>query len=213
MKYKIVLADDHEILRAGLKKLIDNEETMQVVAEASDGQELLERLEQLRCDMVILDLSMPNMDGLSALKEIRKKFPKIKIIVLTMQKDHEQFKQAMAGGASGFVLKGDAYGQLVMAIKMVFKDKKFVSPAAATLLTDRYIRSLDDEGEPSLEILTPKEKEVLKLLAKGHAGKSVAAQLKISVRTVETHRFNLTNKLGIKSTAGLTKYAISKGLI
>ena len=130
-----------------------------------------------------------------------------------MQKDQEQFKRAMAQGASGYLHKGDAYGQLILAINCVLKGKKFISPKLSQGIAERMIRDVDRDDIPSLEILTPKEKEVLRLLAKGLAGKNVASQLNISIRTVETHRFNLTSKLGIKTTAGLTQYAISKGLI
>lgn len=212
-KYKIILADDHEILRVGLKKLIENESALEVVAEAFDGEDLLVKLRSFKCDLVILDLSMPNMDGIAAIKVIRKKYPKVKVLVLTMQKDHEQFKKSITSGALGYMLKGDAYEELILAIKVVLKGKKYISPSVSSLITDRYVRTLDDEENPSLEILSKREKEVLKFTANGLAGKNIAAKLKISIRTVETHRFHLTNKLGIKSTAGLTKYAISKGLI
>lgn len=211
--YKIILADDHDILRTGLKELINKEPAFEVVAEAGDGEELLTKLKSFKCDLVVLDLSMPELDGIAALKEIKKRYPKIKVIILTMQKDQEQFKQAMAHGALGYLHKGDAYSQLLLAIKCVLKGNQFISPKVAQTIAEKTIRNVKDEGMPSLEIFTKKEIEVLKLLAQGLAGKNIASQLSISTRTVETHRFNLTNKLGIKTTAGLTQYAISKGLI
>lgn len=210
---KIILADDHEILRAGLKSLINKEPFFKVVGEACDGQELLNQLKEVKCDLIIMDLSMPRMDGLSAIKDIRQKFSRIKILVLTMQKDHEHFKHAMTYGAHGYLLKDDAYEQLVLAIKMILKGKKFISPSVATLETERFIRSLDEADIPSLEILSKRETEILKLVAGGLPNKLIASKLKISIRTVETHRANLTNKLGIKNTASLVKYAFSKGLI
>ena len=211
--YRIILADDHAIFRAGLKSLIDKESLFKVVGEAQDGEDLLLKLKDGKGDLVVLDLSMPNMDGVAALKEIRRRFPRTKILVLTMQKDHEHFKQAMAHGACGYLLKDDAYDQLIMAMKMVLQGKRFVSPAVCRLLTDRFIRSVDETETPSLEILTPREKQILKFTAGGLINKNVASQLKISVRTVETHRAHLSDKLGIKTTAGLVKYALSKGLI
>ena len=212
-KHKIILADDHEILRTGLKELINKEPSLEVTAEAGDGEELLTRLKSFKCDLIVLDLSMPELDGIAALKEIKKKYPKIKVIILTMQKDQEQFKQCMVHGALGYLHKADAYEQLLIAIKSVLRGKKFISPKIAQAIAERTIRDVNEEDVPSLEILSKKEKEVLKLIAKGLAGKNISSQLNISIRTVETHRFNLTNKLGIKSTAGLTQYAISKNLI
>jgi len=153
------------------------------------------------------------MDGLAAIKAIRKKYPKIKILILTMLKDHEHFKHAMANGASGYLLKDDAFDRLSMAIKLIMKGKQYVSPSVSAMETDRFLRSLDEADTPSSDILTKRESQVLKCVAGGLANKNIASKLKISIRTVEAHRTNLTNKLGIKTTAGLVKFAISKGLV
>lgn len=210
---RIILADDHPIFRAGLKGLLEKEPGFKVVAQAGDGEELLEKLSSVKADCVVIDLSMPNMDGLTTLKEIHDKFPKLKCLVLTMQKDAEHFKHAMAAGARGYILKDGAFEQLTMAIKLIMKDKKFISPAIADLIAEQYVRSMDQEGdEPSLEILTSREKEILRLIALGDANKNIAAKLKISIRTVETHRSHLIQKLGLKTPASLVKYAIAKGL-
>ena len=139
---RIILADDHEILRAGLKSLLDREPDFKVVAQARDGQELLDKLTSVKADCVVMDLSMPNLDGLATLKEIQKNFPKIKCLVLTMQKDQEHFKRAMANGASGYVLKDNAFDLLAMAIKMVMKGKTFISPGMSELITEQYVRSV-----------------------------------------------------------------------
>src|SRR5208283_2429279 len=210
---RIILADDHEILRAGLKSLLDKEPDFKVVAQARDGQELLDKLTSVKADCVVMDLSMPNLDGLATLKEIQKQFPKVKCLVLTMQKDQEHFKRAMANGASGYILKDNAFDLLVMAIKMVMKGKTYISPAISELIAEQYVRSIKDGDIPSLEILTEREKEVLKLVAQGNANKNIAARLKISIRTAETHRNRLIHKLGLKTTASLVKYALAKGLI
>lgn len=209
---RIILADDHQILRAGLKDLIEKDKAFKVVGQAKDGDELLSLMDSVKCDLIIMDLSMPNRDGMQAIQEVRVKFPKVRILVLTMQKDQEHFKHAMAHGASGYVLKEDAYDQLMMAVKMVLRGKKFVSPTISRLLTDYYVRSLDEAQSSSLDILTKREQQILQFIGSGMANKNIASRLKLSVRTVETHRANLGHKLGIKNTAGLVKYALSKGL-
>jgi len=210
---RIILADDHEMLRAGLKGLLDKEPDFKVVAQAADGEQLLEKLALIKADCVVMDLSMPNLDGLATLKEIKKRYPKVKCLVLTMQKDQEHFKSAMAYGASGYILKDNAFDLLVMAIKMVMKGKSYISPAISELIAEQYVRSIKDGDMPSLEILTAREKEILKLVAQGHANKNIAVKLKISIRTAETHRSRLIHKLGLKTTAALVKYALAKGLI
>lgn len=211
--YKIILADDHQILRAGLKDLIEKDNTFKVVGQANDGDELLSLMDSVNCDLVIMDLSMPNRDGMQSIQDLREKFPKVKILVLTMQKDQEHFKHAMAYGASGYVLKEDAYDQLMMAVKMILRGKKFVSPTISKLLTDYYVRSLDEAESSSVDILTKREQQILKFIGSGMANKNIASRLKLSVRTVEAHRANLSHKLGIRNTAGLVKYALSKGLV
>jgi len=212
-KVEIVLADDHKIFREGLKSLVDKDQGLEIVGEAQDGEDLLFQLKNVKCDVVVTDLSMPNMDGMAAIKTIRKKYPKIKILILTMLKDHAHFKYAMINGASGYLLKDDAFDQLSLAIKLIMKGKQYVSPSVSALETDRFLRSLEEAETPSSDILTKRERQVIKLVASGLANKNIATKLKISIRTVEAHRTNLTNKLGIKSTAGIVKFAISKGLV
>jgi len=211
--YKIILADDHSIVRSGVKTLIEKEPKMHVVGEAANGHELMKVLKSTKCQMVILDLTMPQMDGMVAIKKIRTQYPDIKILILTMQKDYEHFKHAISNGACGYVVKDDASDELIEAIKSVHKGKQYVSPSVSKVLTDHLIRSLDDSETPSLEILTKRERQVLTLIVNGMANKNIANQLKISIRTVEHHRFNLSEKLGVKTTAGLVKFALSKGLV
>ncbi|MCA9399486.1 MAG: response regulator transcription factor [Candidatus Omnitrophica bacterium] len=211
--YKIVIADDHEMFREGFIGLVNKIRDLKVVGQARDGRSLLNILRTTQCDIVVIDLSMPNMDGMEALKKINVEYPQTKVLVLTMQKDYEHFKCAMAGGAKGYLLKEDAFGEFAKAVKSIMKDKLYVSPSISLLLTNRFVRSMDNKETPSLDILTKREQQVLKLVASGFLNKNIASRLNISIRTVETHRNNLTNKLGIKNTAGLVKYAISKGLI
>lgn len=209
---KILLADDHEMFRSGLKSLIDRETMLSVVGEAGDGEEVIERMRGTSCDCVVLDLSMPNMDGMTVLKIIRKRYPRVKALVLTMQKDPNYFRSAMENGASGYLLKDDAYEQLVMAVKAVMAGKRFVSPSLSTFLTGRSFFDDDKATLPPPGKLTRREQQILKLIAQGLPNKNIAVRLHISIRTVETHRLNLAKKLDIKSTAGLVKYAIAQGL-
>lgn len=211
--YRIVLVDDHRMFRAGLKELIDKESDLKVVGQAGHGGDLLSLLKTTKCDLVVLDISMPSLDGISTLEEIKKKFSSVQVLMLTMQKDHEHFKLAMSKGAAGYILKDDAFEGLILAIRAISRGKSFVSPSVASLVTDRFIRSLDDIETPSLEVLTAREKEVLRQIAIGLPNKKIAAKFKISVRTVETHRFHLMEKLGIKNVANLVKFAISKGMV
>ncbi len=210
---RVMLTDDHEMFRSGLRGLLEKNSDFKVVAEAADGEILLQKLKSTKIDCVVLDLSMPNMDGLETLKELRQKYPKLKVLVLTMQKDIEHFKRAMANGACGFILKDCAFEQLVMAIKIIMKGKSFVSPSISDYITEQYVRSIEESDTPSLEILTNREKQILIFIAKGAANKNIASSLKISIRTVETHRSRLIHKLGIKTAVGLVKYALSKGVV
>ncbi|MCA9409275.1 MAG: response regulator transcription factor [Candidatus Omnitrophica bacterium] len=212
-KINIILIDDHEIFLQGLISLLNKRKEFHIVGYTHKGQELLKLLKNERCDLLITDLCMSDIDGMEVIKEVKAKYKTIKILVLTMLKDHEHFKHAMSFGASGYLLKDDAFEQLTTAIRKVMQGKQFVSPAVATLLTDRYLRTIEEVDLPSLDILTNRERQVLKLIAEGQANKNIAANLKLSIRTVETHRINLSNKLGIKNTAGLVKYALAKGLI
>lgn len=214
-KAKIIIADDHSFVRVGLKELINKDPDLQVVAEAKDGQELLDLLStpKLKCDLIVVDISMPRMDGLTAIKHIHSRHPELKILILSMLKDYPHFQEVMTHGSCGYMVKDDAPDQLVSAIKAILKGKKYVSPSISTVLVDRQIHSLENGEIPSLEILTKREQEILTLIAQSMSNKRIAAKLKISVRTVEHHRANLTDKLGLKDTASLVKYSIAKGLV
>jgi two-component system, NarL family, response regulator NreC len=212
-KSKIILCDDHAVVRVGLKDLIQKDPTLTVIAEAQDGQELINLLLPHKCDLIVMDISMPNKDGLTALKEIHKKYPKAKVLILSMLKDFQHFEEVMRHGASGYMVKDDAPDQLLLAIKSILRGNKFISPSVSKVLVDRQLRSVSDGEVPSLEILTKREQQVLTMIAKGMANKNIATKLKLSIRTVEHHRANLTDKLGFKTPAALVNYAINKGLI
>ncbi len=211
-KSKVIVADDHTFVRVGLKELINKDADLTVLAEAKNGRELLNILDNRKCDVVVMDISMPEMDGVAAIKEIQIKYPKLKILILSMIKDYPHFHEVMAHGASGYMVKDDAPEQLVLAIKMILRGKKYISPSVSTMLVDRQLRSLD-EAVPSMEILTKREQQILNMIAKSMSNKAIALKLKLSVRTIEHHRANLTDKLGIKDTASLVKYALAKGII
>ena len=211
--HNIILADDHGLVREGLKRLIAGAQEFTVRAEAGDGVELLEKLKAHPCDLIVMDLSMPRMDGLEALRIVRQEYSHVKVLVISMLKDCVHFEHAMASGASGFMAKDDACDQINVAIRKALYGKKYISPSVMTMLSERLVRSMDEAETPLIEVLTRREKEVLKLLAGGMANKNIAAKLKISSRTVANHRAHICDKLGLRTTAALVKYAFSKGLM
>ncbi|MFP4472610.1 MAG: response regulator [Candidatus Omnitrophota bacterium] len=210
--YRIILADDHVMFRSGLKMMVSHDERFSVVAEAGDGEELLEAVDQNVCDLAVIDLSMPRMDGMAALHRIKSRFSDLPVLVLTMQKDTDLFQQAMEAEASGYILKDDAFEQLAEAMERVLQGERFVSPSILRLVEEET--AVREQRSQSLnDLLTRREQQVLKLVAAGMANKNIARELKISVRTVEVHRSRLMNKLGIRTTAGLVKYALSQGVV
>ncbi len=205
--YTIILADDHAMLREGIRKIIERIEDARISGEANDGLELLELLKKSTPNLIILDISMPNLRGLEAIREIKKTYPKVKILVLTMHKKKEFLRQALRDGADGFLLKEDAGSELIRAVQAVRKGGKYLSPLLTNVLTSLAV----EEENP--EVLTMREREVLKLLAEGKRTQEIAAALYISPHTVRRHRSNIMEKLNIKNLADLVKYAISQSYI
>ena len=205
--YTIILADDHPMFREGIRKIIERIEGALITGEANDGLELLELLKKSSPNLVILDISMPNLRGLEAIREIKKTYPQVKVLVLTMHKKKEFLRQALRDGADGFLLKEDAGSELIRAVQTVRNGGKYLSPLLASVLT-----SLAVEQEKT-EVLTMREREVLKLLAEGKRTKEIAAALYISPHTVRRHRSNIMEKLNIQNLADLVKYAISQSYI
>jgi DNA-binding NarL/FixJ family response regulator len=205
--YTIILADDHAMLREGIRKIIERIEDARISGEANDGLELLELLKKSSPNLIILDISMPNLRGLEAIREIRKTYPKVKILVLTMHKKKEFLRQALLDGADGFLLKEDAGSELIRAVQTLRKGGKYLSPLLANVLTSLAV----EEENP--EVLTMREREVLKLLVEGKRTIEIAAALYISPHTVRRHRSNIMEKLNIKNLADLVKYAISQSYI
>lgn len=207
---RILIADDHAIVRAGLRKVLDFEPDLEVVAEAQDGAEAVERALQDDVDLAILDVSMPRLTGIQAAVELHARRPDLRILMLSMY-DSEQFLfEALRAGASGFVLKSGADTDIVNACRAVMRGDSFLYPSALSSLVRDYV---DGGGDDAFEILTPRELEVLKLIAEAKSSKEIAALLVISVKTVERHRQNILDKLEMSDRVELTRYAIRRGLI
>ncbi|MBX3723717.1 MAG: response regulator transcription factor [Turneriella sp.] len=207
---RIILADDHAILRAGLRNLISEASDFTVVAEATDGVALLAKLKTTACDLVILDLSMPNLGGLAALEQIKKNYPGIKVLILSMHKERDYVRNAMVKGADGYVFKDVVFEKLLSSIHDIFAGQKAFSSEAMTIFLDEYVHI--QEGQSTLDNLTKREREVLRALVRGLTNKEIADQLEISSRTVEGHRAHLMEKLNVRNMAELMKTALSLGL-
>src|SRR5262245_6672362 len=213
--YRIVLADDHVLVRQGLKRIIEDAGDLQVIGEAADGLELLGLLKRIVPDLIVLDISMPRLRGLETIHEVRATHAPPKILVLTMYKDKEYVFEAMAAGASGYLLKEEADTQLFSAIDRIRRGAIYVSPNLVGELTHDWAaaRRPDQASAREPEPLTVREREILKLTAEGNTSKQIAEVLYISCRTVEHHRASIAVKLNMKGTADLVRYAIAKGYV
>jgi len=210
---KIILADAHAILRAGLNKILeDYQDEFCVVGEVSDGEKLFALLKQTVCDVIILDIVMPKVDGLQLIKHIKQAYPNIHILVLTRIKDRLHFRQAMRFGVSGYLLKEEPCQKLIAALREVCLGGRYVSSHVSDIVMNHFLSGDHPDEAASPEVLTKTERVVLEYIAKGLQNKQIAGELDISRRTVETHRSHIHTKLGIKNTAGLVKYAMHKGL-
>jgi DNA-binding NarL/FixJ family response regulator len=209
---RILVADDHPIVRSGLKKVIDAQPDMKVVAEAENGSQAVKRALSEDVHLAILDVSMPKTTGIQAAEELHKRNPDLKVLMLSMY-DSEQFLfESLKAGASGYVLKSDADQDIVEAIRRTMRGQSFLYPSAISTLVKDFV----DRGRPDNEqfdILTPRELQVLKLIAEAHTSKQIAQELVISIKTVERHRQNILDKLGMSDRVELTRYAIRRGLI
>ena len=210
--YRIVVADDHALFRQGLKSILKGGADLEVIGEAGDGLELLNllKLDQLDPHLVVLDISMPNLRGLEAIRDIKTLHPNAKILMVTMHRDKEYLYQALAAGADGYFLKRDAEAELFAAIDKIRQGTIYVSPHLSHQREDHWEQLRGGFGKP---ILTTREREVLKLIAEGKSNKEIAGVLFISVHTVERHRANIMAKLNMKKTADLVRYAIRKGYV
>lgn len=209
---RIVLADDHALIRHGIKKMIEENPFLKVVGEAADGLELVELLKTTPADLAILDISMPNLRGIEAIREARKVCPALKVLMLTMHKGEQYLCSSFASGADGYLLKEDSDTELLSAIAMVRRGEFYISPNLAGDFSEDIIDSCGSRREAAGDILTPREKQILQLVAEGVTSRDIADRLEISKRTVEHHRANMMKKLNIKRVADLIKYAIGRGL-
>jgi len=211
--YNIVLADDHVLLRDGIKRIIEESQDLRIVAEASDGFELLRVLKQYDVDMVLLDISMPGLRGIEAAREIKISHPDIKVLILTMHKKKEYVRYAFSAGADGYLLKEATGDELFDAIGAIRNGENYVSNAFSKELTSELIQLYRSGGKLKAEVLTHREREVLKLIAEGKSSKEIAELLFISIYTVNNHRAKIIKKLGLKKTADLVRYAIREGYV
>jgi len=212
MTIKILLADDHKIVREGLRSLLEKHADIGVIAEAGNGRTAVELTRKLSPDVVVMDISMPDLNGIEATRQIISARPEVKVIALSMHSDKRFVVGMFQAGASGFLLKDCAFEELASAILAVRANQKYLSPRVAGVMIEDYLQSFPPEDDSASSVLTGREREVLQLLAEGWSTKKIASHLHVSVKTVETHRRQLMNKLDIHTIAELTKYAIREGL-
>jgi len=213
LKTRVLLADDHVVVRSGLKLVLDSEPDIEVVAEADDGAEAVRKALAEDIDLAILDVSMPRLTGLQAATELHKRRPSLRVLMLSMHDDEQYFFAALKAGASGYVLKTVADRDLVEAVRATMRGEPFLYPAAVTAIFKDYLQRAGRGEETPDDPLTPRELEVIKLIAEAHTSDEIAAMLVISTKTVERHRANILEKLGMRNRVELTHYAIRRGLV
>jgi len=213
-KTRILLADDHKLMRSGLKALIEQQPDLTVVGEADDGRQAVALAVSLKPDLLVMDIGMPNLNGIEAAHQITQANPATAIVILSMHSDESYVLRALKAGAKGYLLKDSAESDLIRAVHAVAGGKSFFSPAVSKVLLDDYVRKLQRSGaEDSYDLLTPREREILQLIAEGKSNKDVANLLNLSVYTVETHRSNIMEKLNLRGIPELILYAVRKGII
>ena len=211
--YRIVLAEDHALVREGIKKIVEDFADLQVVGEAGDGLQLLELLKTLSADLVILDISMPKMPGIEVAKEIKRSYPRVKVLILTMHKMKEYLNDAIAAGVDGYLLKEDLAKELGSAISKIRQGMIYISTLLSNEMTSLFVQSRRLAPERPVEPLTPREIEIIKLIAEGKSSREIAALLFLSFRTIQNHRTRIMRKLNLKKNTDLVKYAIQMGFI
>jgi two-component system, NarL family, response regulator NreC len=208
---RILIADDHTIVRSGLRLLLESEPDIEVVGEAFNGQEAIEKAEVLQPDVILMDITMPDLDGLEATSTIKKRYPHIQVIALTMHRSDEYFFEMLKSGASGYLLKGAETGELMNAVRTVAGGEVYLYPSMARKLVQGYLQKLESEESPDL--LTAREREVMLLLVEGYSNNEIAEKLVLSASTIHTHRGNIMKKLNLSSRHELMQYARQNGLI
>lgn len=213
-RIRILLADDHTILRAGLRMMLNAQPDMEVIGEAQDGRQAINTTMNLQPDIVLMDITMPDMNGIEATKQIKRVAPEVKVLVLTMHENDEYVFQALRAGASGYILKEAADTELITALHVLRSGQFYLSPSAQSVIVGDYLQRVHTgEEKDSYNNLTEREKEILKLVAEGYTNNQIAERLVISPKTVDTHRTHVMDKLNLHSRAELVKYAMRRGLL
>lgn len=208
------MADDHQLMRSGVRLMLERETDLAVVGEACDGREAVALVKSLKPEVVVMDIGMPNLNGIEAARQMTEENPQLAIVMVSMHSDESYVLRALKAGARGYLLKDSAEADLIKAVHAVAGGKSFFSPAVSKLLLDDYVRKLKRSGtEDAYDLLTPREREVLQLIAEGKSNKDIANLLNLSVYTVESHRANLMEKLNLKGLPELILYAVRKGII
>jgi two-component system, NarL family, nitrate/nitrite response regulator NarL len=212
-KIRLLLVDDHPVVRRGMRSCLEGIRHVEVVDEAVDGKEALEKVRQLSPDIVLMDIDMPNMNGLEATKLIREEFPDARVLILSIHTNKQYVLQIIRSGAQGYVLKDASPADLVRAIESVDSGEPFFSPDISQIVLNQYLEEAGADSDGDSVKLTTRERQVLAMIAGGQSNKEMASELNVGVRTIETHRERVMNKLNIHSVAGLTKYAITNGIV
>jgi len=214
-KIRVLIADDHAILRSGLKLLVDSQADMEVVAEAADGKQAIEKMRETQPEVALLDLSMPRSGGMEALQKVPECCAKTRVVVLTMYDDPAYLRSALASGASGYVLKRSVDGDLLSAIRAVYRGGIFIDPSLAKVLVQDVLVTKHARGSQArpAKLLSDREVQVLRLVARGYSSKQIAGQIFVSAKTVETYRARLIEKLGLRNRSDLVRYAVHTGLL
>ena len=210
---RILIADDHEIARQGIRSLLEDHPAWEVCSEAKDGREAVNMALELRPDVCLLDIGMPNLNGLDAARQILGSLPDARILILTVHDSEQVVREVLATGARGFLLKSDAGRDLVAAVEALQNNRTFFTPKVAQMMLDGYLRPHEETSQSTQCMLTPREREVIQLVAEGKTTKEIASALSLSVKTAETHRTNLMRKLDLHSVADLTLYAVRNGIV
>jgi len=209
---RILIADDHNLVRDGIRAILQHVEGFQVVDEACDGLEVLEKMRTKKPNLILMDIGMARLNGLDATERVKKEFPDARVVILSMHANEEYVLRALRSGASGYLLKDAKKQELIFAIRAVAEGNTYLSPQVSRRVIDTYVSSVEKEASP-LEQITPRQREILKLIAEGRTNKEIAQVLNISVKTVDTHRTQLMERLDIHDIAGLVRFAIKMGLV
>ena len=212
MKYRIFVADDHRIVRDGLRSLIENEDDLEFTGTAENGRKTLQMARKLKPDVIIMDIAMPDLNGIDATSQITSEFPEVKVIALSMHSEKQLIDRMLRAGASGYLLKESAFEELIKAIRIVCSGRKYLSPEVTDIVLQDYQNLPGEKVNPQASELTLREREVLQLLVEGRTTKETADLLNISIKTVESHRSKIMNKLNLHTIAELTKYAVRHGI-